>query len=95
MIEGLLPIGSVVQLKESTKRVMIIGVCQKAVDTELVYDYAGCLFPEGYLDPNKLFLFHQERIEQLISIGYQDEEQLEFKKKADLIIKDIKDKEIK
>ena len=28
MLEGVLPIGSVVMLKDSTKKVMIIGICQ-------------------------------------------------------------------
>ena len=47
-MKDLLPIGSVVTLKEGTKRLMIIGRLQQNVRTKKVYDYAGCLWPEGY-----------------------------------------------
>lgn len=49
-MKDLLPIGSVVTLKEGTKRLMIIGRLQQNVRTKKVYDYAGCLWPEGYMD---------------------------------------------
>ena len=40
MLEGLLPIGTVVLLKESTKRVMIMGVCQRSTDNDrAIWDY--------------------------------------------------------
>ena len=50
-INGLLPIGSVVLLKNSTKRVMISGVAQVSTDggDEKVYDYTGVLYPEGFM----------------------------------------------
>lgn len=85
-INGLLPIGSVVLLKNSTKRVMIIGVCQIAKQedgTMKFYDYSGCVFPEGYLGPDKNYLFNNDQIDQLFAIGYQDAEALAFKEKAD------------
>ena len=84
MIEGLLPVGSVVLLKDSTKKVMIIGVCQKEVGQDTAFwDYSGCLFPEGYMGADKTFLFNNDQIETVYSLGYQDEEQLQFKKKAE------------
>lgn len=87
MSEGLLPIGSVVLLKRSTKKVMIIGVCQKEVGEDtVIWDYSGCLFPEGYMGADKTFLFNNDQIETVYSLGYQDEEQQEFKKKVDEII---------
>ena len=73
-----LPIGSVVLLKNSQKRVMIVGVKQKQVDSEKVWDYSACLYPEGVLDPDRLFLFDAEQIERLSFIGFQDGEGLEF-----------------
>lgn len=39
-MKDLLPIGSVVTLKEGTKRLMIIGRLQQNVRTKKVYDYA-------------------------------------------------------
>ncbi len=93
MLQGLLPIGSVVLLKDSTKRVMIIGVCQKgAKDPSKIWDYAGVVFPEGYLSGDKVFLFDTEQIGQIYQIGYLDAESLAFKAKADKAIKELKSK---
>ena len=91
MIEGLLPIGSVVLLKESTKRVMIMGVCQYSDDKKL-WDYCGCFYPEGYLGSDKIFLFNQEQIDKIFALGYQDQEQSAFKKKADGILAELRKK---
>jgi len=76
-----LPIGSVVLLKDSQKRIMIVGVKQKQVGSDKVWDYSACLFPEGILDPDKLFLFDNEQIERLYFVGLQDGESLTFSKK--------------
>ena len=66
MLEGLLPIGSVVLLKESTKRVMIMGVCQRSTDNnETIWDYCGCFYPEGYLGSDKIFLFNNAQIDRI------------------------------
>ena len=59
---GLLPIGTVALLKDSTRRVMIVGVCQKSVNSGTFYDYAGVIFPEGFISPDKLFLFNNNQI---------------------------------
>ena len=76
-----LPIGSVVLLKESQKRIMIVGVKQKQVDSDKVWDYSACLYPEGIIDPERLYLFDTEQIERLYFIGFQDGEGLEFLQK--------------
>lgn len=51
MLEGLLPIGTVVLLKNSTKRVVIIGVLQQQIKegTPVIWDHSACLYPEGYM----------------------------------------------
>ena len=80
-----LPIGSVVLLKESKKRIMIVGVKQKQVESNKVWDYCACLYPEGILNPDKLFLFDAEQIERLYFIGFQDGEGLSFLNKINSI----------
>lgn len=91
MFHGLLPIGSVVLLKESTKRVMIIGVCQKGANNpDKLWDYAGVVFPEGYLSADKVFLFDTDQISQIYQIGYLDAESLNFKSKIDAMMKDLR-----
>ena len=86
MLEGLIPIGSVVLLKDSSKRVMVMGFCQgqttESGETK-VWDYAGCLYPEGYIDANKVFLFNGDQIDKIFAIGYQDDEQFAFKVQID------------
>lgn len=73
-----LPIGSVVLLKNSNKRIMIVGVKQKQASSDKVWDYSACLYPEGILDPEQLYLFDSEQIERLYFIGLQDGEGLAF-----------------
>lgn len=89
MFTGLLPIGSVVVVGDSTKKVMIIGVCQKSTDGR-IFDYSGVVYPEGFLDSQKMFLFNNDQITQIAALGYQDAEQLAFKEKVDVAIVNIR-----
>lgn len=94
--EGLLPIGSVVLLKDSTRKVMIIGVGQYLVKEDGVrslYDYAGCVYPEGYLSADKNFLFNDEQIERVYSMGYMDEESFAFQERAAQVITKLRAEE--
>lgn len=93
MFTGLLPIGSVVLVGNSKKKVMIVGLCQKGGAEGKLWDYAGVVFPEGYIDPNKMFLFNNEQISQVYALGYQDAEQIAFKEKADTMIQELRKKE--
>lgn len=91
MFAGLLPIGSVVLVGNSKKKVMIVGLCQKGGSDEVkLWDYAGVIFPEGYLDQNKLFLFNNDQITQIYALGYQDAEQMAFKQKADAMMEELR-----
>lgn len=88
-----LPIGSVVLLKESTRRVMIVGLCQRGAQTNKVYDYVGVVFPEGFVSADKMFLFNNEQIDIVFSLGYVDEEQLRFLNYAEGKFAEIKKSE--
>lgn len=90
MFTGLLPIGTVVLLKDSTKRVMIIGLCQKDDQEGDIWDYSGCIYPEGYIGPNQVYLFNNSQIDRVYAVGYQDEEQFAFKEKADQIMVELR-----
>lgn len=79
-LSPLLPIGSVVLLKEANKRVMIVGRLQKQAGTDKVWDYSACFYPEGVLNPNELFLFDHDQIQIVFFLGFQDKEGLEFQK---------------
>jgi hypothetical protein len=75
----LLPNGSVVRLKDGEKRLLTIGVLIKNSDTNQTYDYIGCLYPEGYLSPETMFLFNNDDIEQIHYLGFSDLEEQEFR----------------
>ena len=81
MIEKYLPIGSVVLLKNGKKRIMVTGFVIKTPDNDRVFDYSGCLFPEGIIDSKQNLLFNHEQIEHIYFIGLNDEEEREFKSK--------------
>lgn len=94
MLEGLLPIGSVVLVGDSERRVMIVGVCQKGGSEEIkLWDYVGVIYPEGFLDAEKMFLFNNDQITRVYALGYQDEEQLAFKEKVDELIVELRAEE--
>jgi len=77
----LLPIGSIVKLKNVDKKIMVTGVLAVGQsDKKIMKDYSGCFFPEGILTGNKLVLFDQEDISEPIYLGYIDSEEKEFKK---------------
>ena len=79
-MKELLPIGSVVKLKQGTKRIMVCGRIQSKIDENKIYDYSACYYPEGIIDPKELFLFNNEDIDTVYFVGLQDGEEFEFRK---------------
>lgn len=73
-----LPIGSVVLLKGGDKRIMIYGRRQQQIGTDRAWDYIACLYPEGNLDEQYMYLFDHDQIERVFFIGFQDEEEFDF-----------------
>lgn len=74
----LLPIGSIVLLKEGTKKLMVFGIRQTDAKTGREYDYSGVLYPEGNLGNETWFLFDEENIAEVCFRGYEDEERTNF-----------------
>lgn len=90
-INGLLPIGSVVLLENSKKKVMVVGLAQRsAQNPDRIYDYVGVVFPEGFLDASKMILFNNNNIDQVFMIGYQDAEELSFKMRMDEALRKLR-----
>ena len=74
-----LPIGSIIKLKEGQVKLMIIGYLKYAVgDQEKIFDYAGCLYPNGYQSKEKCVVFNHEDIIKVYALGYQDDLQEYF-----------------
>ena len=92
MREKYLPIGTVVLLKGGTKRAMITGFCSVAQENkEKIYDYSGCVYPEGYLSSNQVCLFDHDQIEKVFFVGYEDEEEKEFKDRLNKVIASLEE----
>ncbi|NLN49159.1 MAG: DUF4176 domain-containing protein [Clostridiales bacterium] len=78
-IQELLPIGTVVLLKNAEKRLMIFGVKQTSLDgKEEEYDYIGVMYPEGYMGGEYQFLFNHSDISTVFYTGYEDDERKDF-----------------
>ncbi len=88
--EKYLPIGTVVMLKGGKKRVMITGFCSISDnDKTKVFDYSGCLYPEGFLSSNQTLLFNHDQIDKVFYLGLSDDEEKEFKQKLNAMIQKV------
>ncbi|CEG28717.1 DUF4176 domain-containing protein [Bacillus sp. B-jedd] len=65
-----LPIGSVVLLKGGEKRIMIYGRQQKELRSDKIWNYIACLYPEGNLSEDYMYLFNQDQIERVYFVGF-------------------------
>ena len=90
MKERFLPIGTVLLLKGGKKEVMITSYCifptniqikdGKAVKPDQkMYEYGGCIYPEGILDSSMSCAFNHNQIDKIYHIGMIDEEEKKFK----------------
>ena len=82
MYKDLLPIGSIVQLRDMERRVMICGrvVCRSGEDK--IYDYIACVYPEGIMGGEELTFFDRDAIEGVFFIGSQDQDELTFRQEV-------------
>ncbi len=79
-IENLLPIGSIVRLNDSEKRLMICGIKQSGSsgDGDVEADYIGIMYPEGYMGEQYQYLFNHDRIVEVVYRGFEDDERDAF-----------------
>ena len=82
MNKNYLPVGSVVLLKGATKKIMVIGFYVRPdKNKEEVYDYIGCLYPEGIFSTTESMVFNHEQIDKVFYKGFENEEEKNFKEK--------------
>lgn len=70
---ALLPLGSVVYLREGNKKVLIIarGLITNSQNGELYFDYGGVPYPEGLQD-DKMAYFQHDAVTRVVHTGYSD-----------------------
>ena len=82
MEEKYLPIGSIVKLKNNDNEIMIVGYYSVEYnDMVEIYDYLGCLYPEGLLLKNDFISFNHEDIVNCLFKGFENEKFVSMKKK--------------
>lgn len=80
-VDLLLPIGSVVTLKTSPRKLIIIGRMQQNPSLEKEFDYLALLYPEGWIDPESSYMFNHEDIGQIYFKGYEDPDEFNMKQR--------------
>ena len=90
--EKFLPIGTVVLLSGGKKLVMILGFCSRANDGDKIYDYSGCIYPEGVISSDQMLLFNHDQITRIYHVGYENDEERNFKNR---LKKELSDDKIK
>ena len=73
-----LPIGTVVVLRGGEKAIMVYGRKQVHLETNELFDYIACLYPEGNLSPEFTYLFNHEDIAKILFTGYKSREETSF-----------------
>lgn len=74
--EDILPLGSIVKIKNLDDKLMIVGVDQ-IVDGD-PFDYVAFIHPYGYAGVRKIISFNAPAIEKVIFKGYRDSETDDF-----------------
>ena len=78
-IKELLPIGTVVSLKNGTKKLMVFGIIQSIQEqSDKEYDYIGVPYPEGHMGQDYQYLFNHDDVETVYFRGFEDVERQEF-----------------
>ena len=77
--EYLLPIGSIVRLKNGERKLMIFGILQRERENpDQVFDYVAVPYPEGMQDMRLNVCFNHDDIEEIICRGYEDDDRKAF-----------------
>ncbi|RYL87087.1 DUF4176 domain-containing protein [Sporolactobacillus sp. Y61] len=85
-----LPIGSVVRLKNGDVKLMILNRAPLYNKNGVIgyFDYSACIYPTGKVE-EQVYFFNHENIEEIYFKGYIDEEEELFQKQYQLKMKDI------
>lgn len=76
MKDTFLPIGSVVLLTNTLKKVMITGyLVVSNNNSKIIYDYAGCMYPEGVISSEQVIAFNRNQIKEVIHMGLESLEE--------------------
>jgi hypothetical protein len=75
----MLPIGSIVYLKEGSSKLMILnrGPIIELDGEQKMFDYSACVYPQGLVADSVLY-FNEENIDEVIFEGFKDSDEDRF-----------------
>ena len=89
-IDLLLPLGSVVKLKDGIAMFIIQGYLPNDLkNPDKYYDYEANLFPIGR-EADKTYLFNEEDIDEVMFIGYQTKNSIEYRELIEKVKNNLK-----
>lgn len=92
MLDKYLPVGSIVLLSGGTKRLMITGYCMQTEERPgVIYDYSGCLYPEGVIRSDVTSVFNHDQIEKIDFVGFIDDEGKAFTNELSQKLEDVQE----
>ena len=90
MYKNMLPIGSIIRTEGAERKLMVIGRVVTTEENDMIYDYVGVPYPEGINDSDKLYFVNRDQIEELLFIGFQDQEALIYQSEVLDNLKELK-----
>lgn len=86
----ILPIGSVVRLKNGDVKLMVLNRAPLYNKGGVIgyFDYSACIYPAGKVE-EQVYFFNNENIEEVYFEGYKDEQEDKFQEQYEEKMKDI------
>lgn len=94
MWNGMLPVGSVVKITDIEVPVLITGLCQVRLEEEIptrVFDYSGVSAVTGLTTPEEMLRFDREAIDQVLHIGYLNQDIEEYLTETEKVMQGLRD----
>ena len=87
--EKFLPLGTICMLENGKRPIMIIGYLPATNDEpKKVFDYTGCIFPEGMITNNQTAVFNHKQIKEVLFMGYENDASKTFHQKLNDLVKE-------
>lgn len=71
-MKKLLPVGSIVKVRDSEKLFMIASFMVTTTNDKK-YDYLAVRYPYGFIDDKCFYSFDQSNIDEVVHMGYESE----------------------
>ena len=77
--KDLLPLGTVVSIRFTKGKFVIMGYYPKDMKTGKIYDYALIKYPQGLIDLDDSIVVNRDLLRKVLHLGYESDVSKEFK----------------